>query len=243
MAKYKTFGFIKKVFFTAMTFFSFNVLSVNSLECVSMKNQECKVREVIINNEYTIYPFSIKVKKCSGNCNNISNPYSRVCVPNVIKNITAKVFAVMSWKNKTKQIKWHESCKCVCRLDPIICNGKQKWNRYKYRCECLVDKKCDNNFVWNPSNCRCEYKKKAAHLLTEECEEIIDNKIVPIPKHNKTLLVKKYNKTVSIKENISLDSCKPFAVLSVLFLLVSVIITGAFVYFYVSSHSKRKLQD
>ena len=51
--------------------------------------------------------------------------------------------------------------------------------------------------------------------------------------------IKKYNKTVSVKENISLDSCKP----SVLFLLVSVIITGAFIYFYVYSHSKIKLQD
>ena len=43
-------GFIKKVFVVAMTFFSFIVLSVNSLECISMKNQECKVREAIINN-------------------------------------------------------------------------------------------------------------------------------------------------------------------------------------------------
>ena len=42
------FGFIKKVFFTAMTFFSFNVLRVNSLKCISTKNQDCKVREVII---------------------------------------------------------------------------------------------------------------------------------------------------------------------------------------------------
>ena len=73
-----------------------------------------------------IYPLSIKVDKCSGNCNNISDPYSKVCVPNAIKNITAKVFDLMSWKNKTKQINWHESCKCVCRLDPIICNNKQK---------------------------------------------------------------------------------------------------------------------
>ena len=32
------FGCIKKVFVVAMTFFSFNVLSVNSLECISMKN-------------------------------------------------------------------------------------------------------------------------------------------------------------------------------------------------------------
>ena len=86
-------------------------------------------------------------------------------------------------------------------------------------------------------------RRKAAHLLTEECEEIIDNKFVPIEKHNKALLVRKYNKTVSIKENISLDSCKPFVASSVLVSLVSVITTRAFVYFNVNSHSKRKLQD
>ena len=48
------------------------------------------------------YLFSIKVNRCNGICNDISNPYSRVCVPNVIKNITAKVFDLMSRKNKTK---------------------------------------------------------------------------------------------------------------------------------------------
>ena len=37
---YKTmFGFIKNVFFTAMTYFNFNPSNVNSLECVSMNNQ------------------------------------------------------------------------------------------------------------------------------------------------------------------------------------------------------------
>ena len=90
------FRFIKKVFVVAMTFFSFNALSVNSLECISMKKHECKVREVIINNDYMRYPFSIKTNRCNGNCNNISNPYSRICVPNVIKNITAKLFDLMS---------------------------------------------------------------------------------------------------------------------------------------------------
>ena len=38
------FGFIKKVFIVPMTFFNFSGLSVNSLKCVSMNNQECKVR-------------------------------------------------------------------------------------------------------------------------------------------------------------------------------------------------------
>ena len=68
-------------------------------------------------------------------------------------------------------------------------------------------------------------------------------KVVSIIKYNKTVSIKKNNKTVSIRENISLDSCKPFVASSVLFLLVSVIITGAFVYFYINLHSKRKLQD
>ena len=110
--------------------------SVNSLKCVLMKNQNCKIREVIVNNEYMLYPYSIKINRCTGSCNNISNPCSKVCVPNVIKNVTTKMFDLISWKNKAKQIKWLESCKCACRLNPIICNNKQKWNKNKCRCEC-----------------------------------------------------------------------------------------------------------
>ena len=94
---YKMFRVVKKILATI-----FLVSSVSSLKCVLMKNQECKSRKVITNNEYMLYPFSIKVSKCSGNCNIISNPYSRVCVPSVVKNITAKMFDLMSWKNKNK---------------------------------------------------------------------------------------------------------------------------------------------
>ena len=64
-------GFIKKLFVAAMTVFSYNVLNVDSLECVSINNQECKTRTKIINtnnNEPVFYPFSIKVNKCSGCC-------------------------------------------------------------------------------------------------------------------------------------------------------------------------------
>ena len=85
------FRVIKKIL--AITFL---VSNVNSLQCVLIKNEECKVREVIISTEYMLYPFSIKVDRCNGNCNNISNPYYRVCVTNVIKNITAKAFDLMS---------------------------------------------------------------------------------------------------------------------------------------------------
>ena len=53
------FGLIKKAFISAMAFFISNVLSVNSLECVSINNQECKIRSEIINvntNEPMFYP-------------------------------------------------------------------------------------------------------------------------------------------------------------------------------------------
>ena len=66
------FGFIKKPFFTAMTFFSCNALNVDSLECVSMNNQKCKIRSEIINvntNEPMFYPYSITINKCKGSCN------------------------------------------------------------------------------------------------------------------------------------------------------------------------------
>ena len=58
--------FIKKCCFTAITFFSCNALSVNSLECVSINNKEFKIRSKIINvntNEPTFYPYSITINK------------------------------------------------------------------------------------------------------------------------------------------------------------------------------------
>ena len=87
---YKMFRVMKKIL--AIIFL---VSSVNSLKCVLIKNQECKVRDVIVNNEYMFYPFSLKINRCNGICNSSNNPYSRVCVPNVVKNITAKVFDLM----------------------------------------------------------------------------------------------------------------------------------------------------
>ena len=47
-----------------MTFFTCSVLNVNSLECVSVSNQKCKIRSEIINvntNEPIFYPYSIKM--------------------------------------------------------------------------------------------------------------------------------------------------------------------------------------
>ena len=55
-----------------------------------MKNQECKARPEIFNinsNDPIFYPFSTRINKCSGNCNDINNPCAKICVPDVIKDL------------------------------------------------------------------------------------------------------------------------------------------------------------
>ena len=97
------FRFIKQIFTSAMMFFS-SIPNINPLECISMKNQECKARPEIVDvnsNNPIFYPFSIKINKCSGNCNNINNPYARICVPDTVKNLNVKVFNLMSQTNGT----------------------------------------------------------------------------------------------------------------------------------------------
>ena len=100
------FGFIKKAFFAGSTILSsVNLLSATLLKCVSMTNQECKVRPQIVNvnsDEPVFYPFSIKTSKCSGSCNNINDPYAKMCVPDVVKNLNVKVFNLMSTTNETR---------------------------------------------------------------------------------------------------------------------------------------------
>ena len=82
----KKFKFINQIFISTMML-SNSILNVNPLECILLKNQECKIRPEIVNissNDPIFYPYSIKVNKRSGNCNNINCPYTKICVPDVI---------------------------------------------------------------------------------------------------------------------------------------------------------------
>ena len=72
----------------------------------------------------------------SGNCNNINDPYAKICASDVVKDLSVKVFNLMSRTNETKNIKWHETCKSECRLDSIACYNKQRSNKNKSRWEC-----------------------------------------------------------------------------------------------------------
>ena len=94
-----------------------------------MNNQKCITRTKIIdinNNETAFNYFSIKINKCSGSCNNINDPYAKLCVSYVFKNINIRVFNLTSWSNQTRHTEWHVTCKCKCRLDISVCNNKQR---------------------------------------------------------------------------------------------------------------------
>ena len=99
-------GFIKMCFFTRLVFLS-TLTSINLLSCISMNNQECKVRPQIVNvngDDPVFFPFSIKTNKCSGSCNNINNLCARLRAPDVIKNLNIKVFNLVLGTNETRRI-------------------------------------------------------------------------------------------------------------------------------------------
>ena len=216
----------------------FNAIKVNSLECMSMINQKCMSRPKIIdinNNEPVFYPYSINVNKCSGSCNNINDPFAKLCIPDITKNINVKkVFKLMPRINETRQIILHETCKCVCRLTSAICNNRQIWNKDKCRCECkedLINKLvCDKGYIWNPSTCSCKcdklcdigqyldyksciWRKSLLDKLVEECVNVVDGGIM-------------YNETIN-----NCPSRTPYIVLFAVFLSISLIIGGDFIYF------------
>ena len=85
----KILRFVQKVFFIGLTILS-SFTNASSLSCISMINQECKTRPQIVNvnsNNPIFYPFSIKISKCCGNCNNINDPYSKICVLHIVKKL------------------------------------------------------------------------------------------------------------------------------------------------------------
>ena len=152
----------------------------------------------------------------------------------------------MSRTNETKNIKWHETCKCECRLDAIVCNNKQRWNKNKCRCECkeLIDKGvCDKGFIWNPSNCECECNESF------EFSEYLDYKKYKCRKRLVNKLIDKCNETtdevkltkITIAENENSYKhkfCILHIVLFSIFFIISVVIGAYFVHYKYMNRNK-----
>ena len=124
-------------------------------------------------------------------------------------------------KNVLKNISFHQNCKCGCLLDKKVCNNLQKWNKNKCRCKCLIIKKCKIGYSLNINNCRCERKKLARLIDSEECDLQTD-----VIKNDTKSFFK--NKTLTKK----VENCKSFIGIRILFLLVLLIIGGIITYFY-----------
>ena len=80
-----------------LTISLFSIIKTKALECVSVINQKCMPRPKILNvnegiGEALFYPYNVLINKCSGSCNTLDNPMSKICVPKLIKNINMQVY-------------------------------------------------------------------------------------------------------------------------------------------------------
>ena len=166
----------------------FGIIKTKALECVSVVNQKCMPRPKILDvnegvGEALFYLYNVLVNKCSGSYDTLDDPMARLCVPNIIKNVNMKVYNFLMMLNETRNVLWHESCKCVCRLNSLVCNSKQIWNSDTCRCDCNEDFagiiNCTKGYMWNPSTCECQcdmWCKPGQYLDHKNC--VCKNKLV-----------------------------------------------------------------
>ena len=177
--------------------------------CLFLKNQECTVRKIIINNDYMTFPYKNRVDRCIGSCNSKINPYYKICLPDSIEKISVKSLDLISQRLVFKNISFQKTYKAGCLLNIKVCNSLQRWNGNKCRCECLKIKKCNIGYSWNVNNCKCEIKKLAALIETEECD--VENGEIKNVSECKAF---PENKTITLTESKrfpkKVKDCKPF---------------------------------
>ena len=223
----------------------FGIIKTKVLECVSVVNQKCMPRPKILNvnegiGEALFYPYNVQVNKCCGSCNTLDNPIEKLCVPNVIKRL--KDFLTML--NETRNVLWHESCKCVCKLNSSVCNNKQIWNSNTCRCDCnkhfagIIS--CAKRYMWNPSpsECQCDkWCKQGQYLDHKNC--VCKNKLISRIIEECTSVI---NETViNNKDNTTNNT---YLTLFIMFLIGFIVFLMGFIYYYYRNNAnKRKLRD
>ena len=191
-----------------------SIIKTRALECVSVINRKRMPRPKILDvnegvGEALFYPYNVLVNKCSGSCDTLNNPMVKMCVPNTIKRINMKVYNFLIRLNATRNVLWHESCKCICRLNSSVCNSKQIWNKDTCRCDCNEDfvgiMTCRKGYMWNPSTCECQYDmwcKPGQYLDHKNC--ICKNKLIGRVIEKYTSII---NETImNNKDNIANDN-------------------------------------
>ena len=184
-----------------LTITLFSITKTRALECISVKYMPrpkiLDVNEGV--DEASFYPYNVLVNKYSGSCDTLDNLMAKLCVSNVIKRVNMRVYSFLMMLNETRNVLWHEICKCVCKLNSSICNNKQIWNGDTCRCDCDEDFagiiNCTKGYTWNPSICECQCdtwckpgqyldhkncicKNKLIGRVIEECNSIINETLM-----------------------------------------------------------------
>ena len=236
---------------TGLTISLFHIIKTKALECASIVNQKCMPRLKILDvnegvGEALFYPYNVLVNKCSGSCDTINNPKVKLCVPHVIKRVNMQVYNFLMRLNETRNVLWHESCKCICKLNSSVCNNKQIWNDDTCRCDCNEDFagiiNCTKGFTWNPSTCECQcYKwcKPGQYLDLKNC--ICKNKLIGRVIEECTSVI---NETmINNKDNITTNN-NTYLIFFIVFLIGSIVFLIGFIYYYRRSNfDRKKLRD
>ena len=81
------------------------------------------------------FPWSLGA--CEYECDkSLFTKYTKLCVPDVVKSVSVKVFNLLPKTSETSYVSWHETCARKCRLEASVCNDRQRWNNNKCKCEC-----------------------------------------------------------------------------------------------------------
>ena len=173
-----------------LTISLFSIIKTKALECVSVINRKCMSRPKILDvNEgvgealfVSKCVSNVLVNKCSGSCDTINNPMAKLCVPVIVKRVNMQVYNFLMMLNETRSLLWHESCKCVSKLNSSVCNNKQIWNSDTCKCDCNEDFasiiNCAKGYTRNSSTCECQcdiWCKPGQYLdfnLIEECTKL-----------------------------------------------------------------------
>ena len=228
----------------------FSIIKTKVLEYVSVVNQKCMPRPKILDvnegiGEALFYPYNVLVNKCSGSCNTLDNPMSKICVPKIAKNVNMQVYDFLMRLNETRNVLWHESCKYVCKLSSSVCNNKQIWNDDTCRCDCNEDFagiiNCAKGYMWNPSTCECQcdkWCKQGQYLDHENC--VCKNKLIGRVIEECTNVI---NKTmINNKDNTTNNNT--YLILFIVFLIGFIAFLIGFIYYFRrSDFDRKKLRD
>ena len=229
----------------------FSVIKTKALECVSVINQKCTPRPKILNvnegiDEALFYLYNVLINKCSGSYNTLDNPVSKICVPKIIKNVNMQVYNFLTRLNETRNVLWHESCKCVCRLNSSVCNSKQIWNSNTCRCDCNEDFagiiNCAKGFMWNPSTCECQcdkWCKSDQYLDHKKC--VCKNKLIGRVIEECTSVI---NETMINNNKDNITNNNTYLILFIVFLIGFIVFLIGFIYYCRRSNfDRKKLRD